>query len=153
MPTFITSSTKVARQRQGTQAREEQGFPFGKMQTVLQTDVSGSSSTASIRSRPLSSVLTDGNEVKSVSHTFSRQNKCKKRKNAHGFQPRSCGFTYRMPARETVAGVAVLRWWVSNRSLMEGVRATRSLLARVSTCVSRRGHCQRQVTIRSQNSS
>lgn len=33
----------------------------------------------------------------------------KKRRNAHGFHPRSCGFTYRMPALETVAGVAVCR--------------------------------------------
>lgn len=63
-----------------------------------------------------------------------KKQKVRKEGNAHGFQPRSCGFTYRMPALETVAGVAVLRWWVSNRSLMEDVRATRSLLARVSTC-------------------
>lgn len=150
MPIFITSYTKAERRRQGTQAREEQGFPSGKMQTVLHMVGSGSNSTVSVCSWPLSSVLTDGNAAKLMSHALSRQKKCKKRNNAHGFQPRSCGFTYRMPARETVAGVAVLRWWVSNRSLMEGVRATRSLLARVSTCMSRCGHCQRQVAIGSQ---
>lgn len=75
----------------------------------------------------------------------------KKRRNAYGFQPRSCGFTYKMPALETVAGVAVCRWWVSNRSLMEGVRATRSLLARVSTYNERHvvGGYQRRTTTRS----
>lgn len=57
----------------------------------------------------------------------------KKKSHTHGFQPKSCGFTYRIPALETVAGVAVLKWWISNSSFMEGVRATRSLLANVST--------------------
>lgn len=79
MPIFITSSTKAARWRQGTQAREEQGFPSGKMQTVLQMVGSGSNSTASVRSRPLSSVLTDGNAAKLMPHALSRQKKCKKR--------------------------------------------------------------------------
>ena len=51
----------------------------------------------------------------------------------YGFHPRSEGLTYRMPARETVAGVAALTWPISNMSLMEGVRGTRSLLASVST--------------------
>ena len=52
----------------------------------------------------------------------------------HGFHPRSDGLAKRMPARETVAGVAAFRWPISNISLMEGERGTRSLLARVSTC-------------------
>ena len=39
----------------------------------------------------------------------------------------------RIPARETVAGVAAFRWPISNMSRMEGERGTRSLLARVST--------------------
>ena len=51
----------------------------------------------------------------------------------YGFHPRSEGLTYRMPARKTVAGVAALTWPISNMSLMEGVRGTRSLLASVST--------------------
>ena len=51
----------------------------------------------------------------------------------YGFHPRSEGLTYRMPARETVAGAAVLTWPISNMSLMEGVRGTRSLLASIST--------------------
>ena len=51
----------------------------------------------------------------------------------YGFHPRSEGLTYRMPARETVAGVAALTWPISNMSLMEGVRGTRLLLASVST--------------------
>ena len=51
----------------------------------------------------------------------------------YGFHPRSEGLTYRMPARETVAGVAALTWPISNMSLMEGVRGTRSLLASIST--------------------
>ena len=51
----------------------------------------------------------------------------------YGFHPRSEGLTYRMPARETVAGVAALTWPISNMSLMEGVRGTRLLLAGVST--------------------
>ena len=40
-----------------------------------------------------------------------------------------------MPALDTVAGVAALTWPISNISLMEGVSGTRSLLARVITCV------------------
>ena len=51
----------------------------------------------------------------------------------YGFHPRSEGLTYRMPARETMVGVAALTWPISNMSLMEGVRGTRSLLASVST--------------------
>ena len=50
----------------------------------------------------------------------------------YGFHPRSQGLTYRMPARETVAGAAALTWPISNMSLMEGVRGTRSLLASIS---------------------
>ena len=50
----------------------------------------------------------------------------------YGFHPRSEGLAYRMPARETVAGVAALTWPISNMSLMEGVRGTRLLLASVS---------------------
>ena len=51
----------------------------------------------------------------------------------YGFHPRSEGLIYRMPARETVAGAAALTWPISNMSLMEGVRGTRSLLASIST--------------------
>ena len=51
----------------------------------------------------------------------------------YGFHPRSEGLTYRMPARETVAGAAALTRPISNMSLMEGVRGTRSLLASIST--------------------
>lgn len=51
----------------------------------------------------------------------------------HGFHPRSAGLMYRMPALETVAGVAVLRWLISNTSLMVRFRGIRSLLARVRT--------------------
>lgn len=38
-----------------------------------------------------------------------------------------------LPALDTVAGVAVRRWLISNTSLMVGFRGIRSLLARVST--------------------
>lgn len=38
-----------------------------------------------------------------------------------------------MPALETVAGVAVLRWLISNTSLMVRFRGIRSLLASVRT--------------------
>lgn len=38
-----------------------------------------------------------------------------------------------MPALETVAGVAVLRWLISNTSLMVRFKGIRSLLARVRT--------------------
>lgn len=41
----------------------------------------------------------------------------------------------RIPALETVAGVAALRCPISNMSLMDGVRGTRSLLARVNTYI------------------
>ena len=51
----------------------------------------------------------------------------------YGFHPRSDGLAKRMPARETVAGVAAFRWPISNISRMEGERGTRSLLARVNT--------------------
>ena len=34
----------------------------------------------------------------------------------YGFHPRSEGLTYRMPARETVAGVAALTWPISKMS-------------------------------------
>ena len=39
-----------------------------------------------------------------------------------------------VPALDTVAGVAVRRWLISNTSLMVGFSGMRSLLARVSTC-------------------
>lgn len=39
-----------------------------------------------------------------------------------------------MPARETVAGVAVRRWLISNSRRMCGVREMRSLLASVKIC-------------------
>ena len=55
-------------------------------------------------------------------------------KQTYGDHPRSAGLTNRIPARETVAGVAALRWPISNMSLMEGVSGTRSLLAKVRTC-------------------
>lgn len=51
----------------------------------------------------------------------------------HGFQPRSAGLMYRMPALETVAGVAVRRWLISNTSRMVRFKGIRSLLARVRT--------------------
>lgn len=38
-----------------------------------------------------------------------------------------------VPALDTVAGVAVRRWLISNTSLMVGFRGIRSLLARVRT--------------------
>lgn len=40
---------------------------------------------------------------------------------------------YKIPARETVAGVAVLRLDTSKSNLIDGVRAIRSLLASVKT--------------------
>lgn len=52
----------------------------------------------------------------------------------YGFQPRSVGFMYKIPARDTVAGVADRKFDISNNNRMEGVRAIRSLLANVSTC-------------------
>lgn len=51
----------------------------------------------------------------------------------YGFHPKSCGFKYRMPARDTVAGVAVRKFDISKISLIDGVRAIRSLLANVKT--------------------
>lgn len=53
----------------------------------------------------------------------------------YGFQPRSCGLIYRMPARETVAGVAVFRCEISNRSLIDIVSGMRSFEASVSTYI------------------
>lgn len=41
------------------------------------------------------------------------------------------------PARDTVAGVAMRRWLISNSSLIVGFRRILSLLARVSTCTCR----------------
>lgn len=55
---------------------------------------------------------------------------------SYGFQPRSCGLMYNMPARETVAGVAVLKFDISNNNLIAGVKAIRSLLAKVRTLLS-----------------
>lgn len=40
---------------------------------------------------------------------------------------------YRIPARDTVAGVAVLKVAISNSSRIDLVKAIRSLLAKVST--------------------
>ena len=54
---------------------------------------------------------------------------------SHGFHPRSAGLTNRMPARDTVEGLAILRWQTSSMSLMEGLRGIRSLLASVKTCL------------------
>ena len=62
-------------------------------------------------------------------HSLERENKSP----THGFHPRSAGLMYRMPALETVAGVAVLRWLISNTSRMVRFRGIRSLLARVRT--------------------
>ena len=39
----------------------------------------------------------------------------------------------KIPARDTVAGVAVFRWLISNNSRMLAVSVMRSLLAKVST--------------------
>lgn len=49
----------------------------------------------------------------------------------NGLQPKSCGLMYRIPALDTVAGVAVRKLEISNKSLIEGVTAIRSLLANV----------------------
>lgn len=46
---------------------------------------------------------------------------------------------YRIPALETVAGVAVLKFDISKSSLIEGVKAILSLLARVKTF---KGECK-----------
>lgn len=51
----------------------------------------------------------------------------------YGFHPKSCGFKYKMPARDTVAGVAVRKLEISKISRIEGVKAIRSLLANVKT--------------------
>jgi len=51
----------------------------------------------------------------------------------HGFHPRSPGLMKRIPALETVAGVAVFKWEISKSSLMVGFSGIRSLLARVNT--------------------
>ena len=50
-----------------------------------------------------------------------------------GFQPTSRAFMNRIPALDTVAGVAVFRWEISNMSLIDGFKGIRSLEARVST--------------------
>lgn len=42
---------------------------------------------------------------------------------------------YKIPARDTVAGVAVRKVAISNNSLMDFVKAMRSLLASVNTYV------------------
>lgn len=64
---------------------------------------------------------------------FSASLERKSENPTHGFHPRSAGLMYRIPALETVAGVAVLRWLISNTSLMVRFRGIRSLLARVRT--------------------
>lgn len=53
----------------------------------------------------------------------------------HGFHPRSEGLTKSIPALDTVERLAYFRCPISNISLMESVSGTRSLLARVRTCV------------------
>lgn len=51
----------------------------------------------------------------------------------YGFQPKSVELMYRIPARDTVAGVADRKFDISNNSRIEGVKAIRSLLANVNT--------------------
>lgn len=52
----------------------------------------------------------------------------------YGLQPRSVELMYKIPARDTVAGVADRRLDTSNNSRMDCVNAIRSLLANVNTC-------------------
>lgn len=52
--------------------------------------------------------------------------------NHYGFHPKSCGLMYKIPALETVAGVAVRKFDISKSKRMPGVRAILSLLASVS---------------------
>ena len=66
-------------------------------------------------------------------YTTLPANKIQPSKETYGFHPRSLGFTNRMPARDTVAGVAALTWPISNISLIEGVSGILSLLAKVNT--------------------
>lgn len=54
----------------------------------------------------------------------------------YGFQPKSDALMKRMPARDTVAGVAVFRCEISNSRRIVGVSGMRSLLASVSTLLS-----------------
>lgn len=54
----------------------------------------------------------------------------------YGSHPRSPALMYKIPARETVAGVAVFRWLISNKRRIVGVRGMRSLLARVRILLS-----------------
>ena len=53
-----------------------------------------------------------------------------------GLQPTSTSLMKRIPARETVAGVAFLSELISNTILMAGDNGTRSLDTRVSTLLS-----------------
>lgn len=75
---------------------------------MLQMD-GGSGATESAHSLSPNFAVTDGDTATLIQQLIFMTKTCKKRRNAHGFQPRSCGFTYRMPALETVAGVAVRR--------------------------------------------
>lgn len=54
-------------------------------------------------------------------------------KESYGFHPKSCELIYKIPALETVAGVAVLKLDISNNNLIDEVRAILSLLAKVNT--------------------
>jgi hypothetical protein len=57
-------------------------------------------------------------------------------KNGNELDTRSPGLMYRIPALETVAGVAVRRFEISKMSLISGVRAILSLLASVKILLS-----------------
>jgi hypothetical protein len=57
-------------------------------------------------------------------------------KNVNVLDTRSPGLMYRIPALETVAGVAVRRFEISKMSLISGVRAILSLLASVKILLS-----------------
>lgn len=53
-------------------------------------------------------------------------------KKLNEFQLKSCGLIYKIPALETVAGVAFFKLLISKSNLILGERAIRSLLAKVS---------------------
>lgn len=52
-----------------------------------------------------------------------------------------------VPALDTVAGVAVRRWLISNTSLMVGFRGIRSLLARVRTWQMEAGYSHSELSV------
>jgi len=54
----------------------------------------------------------------------------------NGIQPISVSFMKSTPALEAVAGVAFLKFEISNKSLIEGVKGIRSLETRVRTLLS-----------------